>query len=79
MSTYSKTIIKVSVHLKDENPIFGESSTHISIEDEAAGPYITLQQCTDTVESGTVSFNGIDHMTAVFDAAKELLENAKYD
>lgn len=76
MSTYSKTIIQVSVHLYDENPIFGENSTHISLEDDADGIYIKLTQCHDNIENGVVSFNDLQHMTAVFDAAKELFENA---
>jgi hypothetical protein len=76
MSTYSKTIISVSVHLYDDNPIFGESSTHISLEDEAGGIYIKLAQCHDSTENGVISFNDIQHMTAVFEAAKELFESA---
>jgi hypothetical protein len=76
MSTFIKTITSVSVHLYDENPIFGENSTHISIEDEAGGLYIKITQCHDNIENGSVSFNDINHMTAVFEAAKELAENA---
>jgi hypothetical protein len=76
MSTYTKTIVKVSVHQYDESPIFGEGSTHISIEDDAAGPYIKFTQCRDTIENGSVTFDSVQEMAAVFDAAKELLENA---
>lgn len=76
MSTYSKTITQVSVHLYDENPIFGENSTHISLEDDAGGIYIKLTQCHDNIENGAVSFNDLQHMTAVYEAAKELLEMA---
>jgi hypothetical protein len=43
MSTYTKTIVKVSVHLYDESPVFGESSTHISLDDEGAGLYIKME------------------------------------
>jgi hypothetical protein len=77
MTTYSKTIIKVSVHLAEENPIFGESSTHISLEDDAGGIYLKLVQCNDYIENGAVSFNDLAHLTAVYDAAKELLEAHK--
>lgn len=78
MSTYAKTIIQISVHLYDENPIFGENSTHISLEDEAGGIYIKMTQCHDNIMNGSVSFNDIGHMIAVFDAAKELLENDRF-
>lgn len=77
MTTYSKTIIKVSVHVYDENPIFGEQSTHISLEDDAGGIYLKLTQCHDNIENGSVSFNDLAHLTAVYDAAKELLESQK--
>lgn len=43
-----KTIpLKYSVFPEKENPIFGEFSTHISIEDEAAGGYIVIEQFPD--------------------------------
>lgn len=76
MSTYTKTIIKVSVHLYDENPVFGESSTHIFLDDEGGGPFIKFEQCNDVTANGTVTFNDVKHMTAVYEAAKELFEKA---
>ncbi len=76
MTTYSKTIIKVSVHLPDDSPIFGESSTHVSLEDEAGGIYLKLEQCNDVIQPGCVTFNDMEHLRAVVAAAKELLENA---
>jgi hypothetical protein len=76
MTTYSKTIIKVSVHLPDDSPIFGESSTHVSLEDEAGGIYLKLEQCNDNIQNGCVTFNDIEHLEAVVSAAKELLQNA---
>ena len=43
-----KTIpIKYSVFPKNENPIFSEFATHISIDDEAAGGFIVLEQFPD--------------------------------
>jgi hypothetical protein len=38
------TPLKVSVHLSSENPIWGESGTHIEIDDEAAGGFVVLTQ-----------------------------------
>lgn len=76
MTTYSKTIIKVSVHLPNDSPIFGESSTHISLEDEAGGIYLKLEQCNDDIQHGCVTFNDVEHLETVVAAAKELLENA---
>lgn len=75
MTTYNKTIIKVSVHLAEENPIFGESSTHISLEDDAGGIYLKFAQCNDVTENGAVTFNNLYHLTAVYETAKELWES----
>jgi hypothetical protein len=76
MTTYMKTIIKVSIHAQTESPIFGESSTHISLEDEAGGIYLKLEQCNDNSENGCVTFENLEHLEAVVAAAKELLENS---
>jgi quinol monooxygenase YgiN len=35
------------VFIDKENPIFGESITHVSIDDDAAGGYIVLEQFSD--------------------------------
>jgi len=37
------TPIKVALHRKGNNPIFGELGIHISVEDEAAGPFIVIE------------------------------------
>lgn len=76
MTTYSKTIIKISVHRPDDSPIFGESSTHVSLEDEAGGVYLKLEQCHDYIQNGSVTFNDLEHLEAIVNAAKYLLENA---
>ena len=41
---YKSTIIKISIHLENVNPVYGEGVTHVSIQDEGAGPFITLSQ-----------------------------------
>jgi hypothetical protein len=52
--TYKTTTICVSVHSEEENPIFGETATQVMIDDDAAGPYIVLKQCNDSVKEGEV-------------------------
>jgi hypothetical protein len=39
--------LKYSVFAENENPLFGECITHISIDDEACGGYIILEQFPD--------------------------------
>lgn len=39
--------IKYSIFEDKDNPIFGESATHISVDDEAGGGFIVLEQFPD--------------------------------
>ena len=41
---YKSTIIRIAIHLENLNPVYGEGVTHVSIQDEKAGPFITLSQ-----------------------------------
>ncbi len=45
--SYKTIPLKYSVCYKDDNPIFGESATHISIDDEAGGAFVVLEQSPD--------------------------------
>jgi hypothetical protein len=41
---YKTTITTVSIHPENVNPVYGEGVTHLCIQDEGAGPFITLTQ-----------------------------------
>jgi hypothetical protein len=41
---YKSTIIRISIHPENVNPVYGEGVTHVHIQDEAAGPFLTLSQ-----------------------------------
>ena len=41
---YKSTIIRIAIHPENVNPVFGEGVTHVHIQDEAAGPFLTLSQ-----------------------------------
>ena len=47
MTKYATTILKVSVHREEESPIFGEGNTYVSVDDEAGGPFLTIEQDND--------------------------------
>jgi hypothetical protein len=38
------TVTQLSVHPDDDNPIFGERASHVSLSDEGAGSFITISQ-----------------------------------
>jgi len=70
---YVITPIAYSVHVAEDNPIFGESTTHVRLEDEAAGYFITLEQSSgNDQEPGVVSFD-MEALEAVLIAARRLI------
>ena len=48
------TPITYSVHRKGDNPVFGESSIHISLEDDGGGEFVVIRQNTDDAEKGII-------------------------
>lgn len=44
MNNYKTTITQVTIHKADHSPIFGESATHIKLEDEGDGEFFVIQQ-----------------------------------
>lgn len=44
---YKTVSLKYSMFYEKDNSVFGESATHISIDDEAGGSYIVLEQFPD--------------------------------
>jgi hypothetical protein len=72
MTTFKTTILQVSVHREESNPVFGEGNTYVSVEDEAAGPFLVIQQTDDVMESGKVRMD-YEEFLAVAEAAKMLM------
>lgn len=64
---YTSTILSIAVHPENDNPVFGEGSTHIRIEDEAGGPFIVLSQSRDDSQSGEIrlDFEEVEMITDV--------------
>ena len=72
MTKYATTTLKVAVHREDVNPVFGEGVTFVSVDDEAGGPFLVIEQHDDDVQPGTVRFDYEEFM-AVAEAAKTLM------
>ena len=72
MSTYKTTILRVAVHREESNPIFGEGNTYVSVDDEAAGPFIVLEQENDLPTPGAMRLD-YEEFLAVAEAAKMLM------
>ena len=72
MTARKITPIGMSVHLPDESPIFGDSSTHVMVDDDAAGPYLVLRQYGREAKVGEVRLD-IDELESVMRAARRLI------
>ena len=69
---HATTILKVAVHEETENPVFGASNIFVSIEDDAGGPFLIIEQ--DGDERGTVSLRiEYQELLAVVEASKMLM------
>lgn len=68
---YVNTITSVSIHSDEDNPVFGNSAIHIKIEDEAAGAYLVISQCSDENQGHvTVDFEQFEEMIKAVDLLK---------
>jgi len=72
MEKYKTIPISFSVCRKDDNPIYGISSTHISLEDDAAGPYIKISQSKNEANPGETvfDFDEFDEIVKAVDSLK---------
>jgi hypothetical protein len=51
MNKFKTTTLKVAVHREDVNPVFGEGVTFVSVDDEAGGPFLVIEQHDDDVKT----------------------------
>jgi len=72
MNEFKTTILQVAVHREDANPIFGEGNTYVSVDDEAGGPFLVIEQHENQSKNGTVRFD-YEEFLAVAEAAKMLM------
>jgi hypothetical protein len=65
------TILTVSIHRKDTNPVHGRGVLQISIDDEGAGGFVKICELGDDLEH-YISIDA-DELDLVFQEAKKLL------
>ena len=54
---YKVTELMISVHAAHDNPVFGDSATHIKVEDEGSGGFIILSQTNEVNKPGEMRFD----------------------
>ena len=76
MSKMKTSPICYSVYVEGDNPIFGDSATHIKMEDDFGGAFVVLEQL---AEEGTMKIKlDFDEVDDIFNAIKKLEEYSKY-
>lgn len=63
--TYKMIPVSHAMYKEGDNPIFGDSSIRISVDDEAAGPFVRISQCNDD-HSGEILLN-FDEIAPLFE------------
>ena len=67
MTELLTTITAMAIHPANSSPVFGEMTTHITMTDEAAGPFFELTQ-----DDKTISVT-VDELRALLAAAETML------
>ena len=73
----SKQLI-YAVHRDDSNPIYGEQTTHVSVEDEAGGAFIVLRQFSDHPKLGEVRLE-MDELETILRVSRRLMRGMPLD
>lgn len=74
MSNLKSIPITYSIYRGNDNPVFGESVTLVSVDDEAGGAFIILRQLADDIQPGQVRLD-IDELELIYKTAKKMLKN----
>lgn len=70
---------KYAVYTEDSNPIFGESTLTVELEDGGGGPYIVITSLSDTPQAmGKIEVE-LDQWIAVDKAARQLIKDFDYE
>ena len=72
---YEKRITEITV-VPEGEPLFSEDATKIRIHGEHAGEFVTVQQCPDDPEPGTVNIDPAE-WPVVRKAINEMVNNCK--
>ena len=77
MTAFQTTINAIAIHRTGDSPIFGESTTIVRLDDEGGGPFIVIEQFTETQPS-VVKLDP-EEVTLVMRTASRLLRQGSID
>ena len=72
MTEYVSTILKFSVHQPGDHPVYSAGATHVSLDDEGGGPFLTLTQSPDVPEDATIRLE-LDELKAILATAETMM------
>ena len=64
------TITSITIHRKEDSPVFGDSAIVVEMQDEAAGVFFKVSQCTEE-NQGYVMLE-VGEIEAILRAAKRM-------
>lgn len=70
---YAQTTTTISIHLVGDSPVFGESVTTVSLDDEGGGPFIVLHR-PDGAQQIRLDLKELE---LIMDAARMLMEGVE--
>lgn len=69
---YITTPIAVSIHPADENPLFGDNTVMVFIEDAGAGPFVSIEGTKGDAARGEIAID-IDQLRLIVRAVDDAL------
>lgn len=71
------TVLTISVHLEGDNPVFADSATLVTLDDEGSGIFIVLDQsATEFAKHGQVRLD-VDEIAEINKAIETLLSQER--
>lgn len=69
------TVTEITMHPEDQSPIYSQMATKIGIQDEGAGPFVTITQDTDDgVAMIRLDFEEVDTLVRAISMLKDCIE-----
>ena len=69
-----KTVpLAVSVFYEGENPIFSETAYHVSVYDEAGGPFVRIKSHSEKPETGVIELD-LEALQVITEEAEKLIK-----
>lgn len=66
------TVTEIAIHKESESPIFGDTVTHVKLDDEGGGTFIKIVQHNDTqMNEIRLDFNEIEYILKAIEMLKE--------